>query len=549
MDNKKVYEGNIVLLDDIFRMIDRFRCQDFYIGNKLLRKVNKEIVVLINWIIDNEEEIYTVSGYICKEYIINILQMLESSQKNDDFILIADIFEQEIYPFIMEIQKIIITNLNEVISDKLVYNMEKCADKDLCKLIMEFDELQNFESVFNIEPTNSGEVTVRYVLEEKSKYLHSNINPRKEAQAFARQYYDSAVLEYTVYGMGLGYHISEMLRLDKRIKINIVESNFEIIYLAFKYADLSEILLSGRVKIIYKKTFDHLKTYLKEQNTFVIHYPSLALIEDAKIREVLEDYFIKQSSVLNQGKLLRENLYYNLQEEFEYIDVLRDSFKSKDMILVAAGPSLEDSIEELKKIKDNNVIIVSVGTVAKKIMDNGIIPDYIVISDAQENLDKQLLAINSDLTKLIFLSSASNNAVRVFKGKKYMVCQNGYEEAEKIAKEHRLTLFETGGSVSTLILDIGLRFKCKRIICVGLDLALTKEKGHAFEEADIDISVGNVRKVQGVNNEMLYTKKNLDIYRKWIENRIVNESIKIINTSNGAKIEGMINCKLSSLKL
>lgn len=48
MSNKKVYEGNIVLLDDIFRMIDRLRCQDYYNGNKLLRKVNSEIGALIN---------------------------------------------------------------------------------------------------------------------------------------------------------------------------------------------------------------------------------------------------------------------------------------------------------------------------------------------------------------------------------------------------------------------------------------------------------------------------------------------------------------------
>lgn len=549
MNNKKVYEGNIVLLDDIFRMIDRLRCQDYYNGNKLLRKVNSEIGALINWIIDNEEEVYTVSGYICKEYIINILEMLESSQKNDDFILIADIFEQEVYSFIIEVQKILLSNLSEVIDDKLASNIEKCSDKEICKLVMEFDRLQDFKTIFNIEPTNSGEPTVRYILENNSKYLHSNINPKKEAQIFARQYYDSEVIEYTVYGIGLGYHISEMLKLDKRIKINIVESNFEIIYLAFKYVDLSEILLSGRVKIIYRKTLTNLSEYLTEQNKFVIHYPSLFLIDDIRVREILEDYFIKQSSALNQRKLLRENLYYNLQEEFEYIDVLSDSFKGKDMVLVAAGPSLEDSIDELKKIKDENVIIVSVGTVAKKIMDNGVIPDYIVISDAQENLYKQLLAIDCDLTKLIFLSSASNNAVRIFKGKKYMVCQNGYEGAERIAKENGLTLFEVGGSVSTVILDIGLRFKCKRIICVGLDLAFTKEKVHAFDEAGIDINDGNVKKVQGVNNEIIYTKKNLDIYRKWIENRIANENIEIINTSNGAKIEGMINCKLSSLNL
>ncbi len=37
----------------------------------------------------------------------------------------------------------------------------------------------------------------------------------------------------------------------------------------------------------------------------------------------------------------------------------------------------------------------------------------------------------------------------------------------------------------------------------------------------------------------IYTSKNLDIYRKWIERRIVNVTETVIyNTGNGARIQG-----------
>jgi hypothetical protein len=124
-----------------------------------------------------------------------------------------------------------------------------------------------------------------------------------------------------------------------------------------------------------------------------------------------------------------------------------------------------------------------------------------------------------------------------------MAMQEGFKRTELMAKEKKLRLYETGGSVSTFALDFLIRFNCRRIVCMGLDLGFTDKRRHAGSQVNIDTNC-ELRKVQAVNGGYIYTSKNLDNYRKWIERRIDRmtddeKSVEIINASNGAYIRGM----------
>lgn len=55
---------------------------------------------------------------------------------------------------------------------------------------------------------------------------------------------------------------------------------------------------------------------------------------------------------------------------------------------------------------------------------------------------------------LIFLSTAYYGAVATYTGDKYIACQHGYDKAEKLAKKQGYKLYNTGGSVTTLCIDI-----------------------------------------------------------------------------------------------
>ena len=142
---------------------------------------------------------------------------------------------------------------------------------------------------------------------------------------------------------------------------------------------------------------------------------------------------------------------------------------------------------------------------------------------------------------MILLSTASASIVEYYNGPIYVAYQRGYFQAEEKAKSLGATLFETGGSVTTTALDISLRFGAKRIIFVGVDLAYTGGNSHALGEGRKIENNDGLRQVRSNTGDMVYTSKNLDIYRKWIERRI--ESVtgtEIYNTGEGAVIKGTV---------
>ena len=130
-----------------------------------------------------------------------------------------------------------------------------------------------------------------------------------------------------------------------------------------------------------------------------------------------------------------------------------------------------------------------------------------------------------------------------------MAMQDDFEYTEAMAKQKQLMLFETGGSVSTFAIDFLLRFGCKKIVCMGLDLGFTDKRRHAGSQTGINTDY-SLRKVKSVDGGYIYTGKNLDNYRLWIERRLdrrTDEEMKteIFNVSQGAYINGMIHSPIT----
>ncbi len=276
-----------------------------------------------------------------------------------------------------------------------------------------------------------------------------------------------------------------------------------------------------------------------ENRMLLIHYPFLQCMESGKEKEALENYFISANSIREQKRDMDNNFFLlqnmGLEEGSSIISKIRD----KILVIVAAGPSLERELGVLKEVQRNeDILILSVGTVAEKLIENEIYPSFILITDAWEDMYKQVENIKEKNIPLLLLSTASARAAKEYAGPCYILYQDGYEPAEKVAKENNWTLFSTGGSVATLAIDIGLRMKAGRIIMCGVDLAYSDSKLHAFEEAGgVPLDAG--REIDGVGGRKVKTGRNFDIYRKWMEKRISNQlDVDIYNASYGARIEG-----------
>lgn len=177
---------------------------------------------------------------------------------------------------------------------------------------------------------------------------------------------------------------------------------------------------------------------------------------------------------------------------------------------------------------------------ARKLLAADIQPDYIVMTDGMAKTQWQIRGIEECGVPLVYLCTAARSVVEAYKGKRYIAFQEGFPLAEEYAAKNSYSLYQSGGSVSTFALDMLLRFECRQIICIGLDLGYLGEKTHAAGLGSKVADIKNMRKVEGITSEYIYTSKTLDIYRRWIEKRIAEvKGTELLNASMGARIQGM----------
>lgn len=551
---EKILKTNIRLLSYSDKTITYLRLQNFYKGLRYSSKCITAIMVTIEDILSNQSYFNENIILVDIEYINKMLGSLLEAQEHKDYILLADLYEMQINPFILDLQQVIISKEEFMLDDGLYQqNIDFISKKniELGKILQEMGPpLSLLDEEISVEYTSCGAMTLALYDRGKKYYLHSNGQVFHEAGMLAREWFSDETSEYMIYGLGFGFHISELMELDESIHINVYESDIRIIQLACAFSDISEMLSSDRVKLIYDPSFGELSKSIENLSSdvkYVIHYPSLRNIKNANIREQLEDYFISYSSVTNQLYKLHNNFKKNIEQYDDYIDTLAEEFQGKDLYIVAAGPSLDKNYKKLKDIGDNGIILAT-GTILKKLLSAGIKPDYVIIIDGDGNVYRQIENINTKDIPLLYLSTVYYKVPAHYQGKKYLICQEGYKKSEDYANEKGYHLYQTGGSVSTTALDIGISFQCRRIIYLGLDLSYTGNKDHATGTASWNtVESMDLRQVEDIGGNLVGTSKNLDIYRKWIERRIKDEkNIEIIDaTEGGAKISGMRNMNLS----
>lgn len=531
------------------------RQQNYYRSMSLVIKIVEEMNDAVKLWFENKKAINKGSNIIEEQEILMLLQELIEAQKNSDYIILADLLELRFIPFLSSMQAVI-QNMDILCFSEKVYktNIEamKKVNNFLYKELIKV-EFNSFDKKrYKIEGTTCGLVTACVEREGQSCYLHTNGYINKESFLLVHSWYHDEIDEYVVYGMGLGYHIKELCDFDDTIKIKVIESDLNSLNIALSCNNFEENLLSEQLEIIFDPDWIMLGEELRQfesytRKRFIVYEPAIHLIGNKEKKEAIEDFFIGYQSVKNQVQNLKRNFWRNVKKYDFSIDNLKNLWIGKNIFLIAAGPSLDKNILELKR-KPSNSIFIAVGTVCKKLLKLGIRPDFIIITDALESTYAQIEGLEEEDIPLLVLSTVYYKIVDTYKGKKYLICQKGFKEAEDLAREKEWMTFQTGGSVSTTAIDIAIQFCCKRMIVVGLDLAYTDYASHATETINWTISDERGKRItEGMDGKQVYTIKNLDIYRKWIERRIAEEKeIEFIDaTEGGAKIAGM---KIMALK-
>lgn len=470
-----------------------------------------------------------------------LVQIMEAKEARD-YILTADYYELLLLPVLSQILEL--SRQWEIRENYWQLNSQILKEQypDLYAMIspLRAEEILA-EGKYQPEDTMSGDKTLLVKSDNRKVYFHSNNNPKEEARQLAEAVYEQCNTVYHVLGLGLGYLPEALLSMDSSSHFVVYESDLNIIKLMCDCRDCRILLESKRIELIYDRDYRLFLSHLREGHT-VFHEPSLHNIKNRDLYSKLYDCFMTVQSAINQRRRMQENFTCNLLHKDESVEVLKKEMEGKEVYLVAGGPSLDKTLESLKKIPQN-AKIVCVGTSVKKLKAAGIFPDYMIVTDPMPWMTGQIE--NSEEIPLWYLSTAFYEVRnRVKQG--YLILQEGYAPAEEEAYKNGWHLYCTGGSVTTTALDILLSMKCAKIICMGMDMAYTGNKSHATGTAMVR-NIGeaynkNLISVKGVKGDILYAPRNLTLYHKWIENRIrKEEKVLLINVSDGAYISGMDN--------
>lgn len=403
------------------------------------------------------------------------------------------------------------------------------------------------KNTYEIIKIKTNQSTIKVNQEDKSYFLHSKYNPNREAKNIAEENYDKSIKNYIVFGLGFGYHVEELITMAPNAKFHIIETNKDIFRLALDNVDLSNIIENDRIRLYVTDNMIEISEILNEvlqknDIKIVFHNPSFRIVpnELLQLKYVLEEYKMKENTIEKFAPAWEENFKSNIKNYDVNVDILFNKYKDIPLYLISAGPSLDKNIKGLKKAKDKGIIL-SVGRAVRSLLKENIEPDFIIITDPQNFVyNSQLKDLDINIP-IIVLSTCDKNVMLNYKGQKLIALQEGYTPAEEYAKQHNHKLVQTGGSVATTALDIAINMGCNPIIFVGQDLAYTDGKSHSKDTFSKDMyNLKNLREVEDIYGNTVYTPKNLYSYLRWIQNRIkLEKDIKFIDaTEGGAKIEG-----------
>lgn len=434
-----------------------------------------------------------------------------------------------------------------------------------------------------VEQSKSGMPTLSILEDDRKLYFHSKYNPLEESSKFIEKYEDIEEYEHLFfYGLGLGYHLEALMNKHPDKLFTIYEPNPAVIYkyLESKRLDSLPIAMlrsifiewNPEVAIPYLQHFlanYNGKTLLVTNNSYERIFPNQVSAFNEQFKKVVHN----QRSNLGVNQFFERNWTINSLLNFNKIletpnIVLekKDKFKGKPAILVAAGPSLEDEIDNLKHIKKHGLAyIIAVGSANKALLKNGIHPDAVTSYDpwtAQEGLD-----VFSDITEqgittipLIFGSTVGFNAVTKYTGTLMHMFINQDTVSPYYLGRGQIndtnSMLADAPSIAVITMQLLIRLECNPVILVGQNFAYRNNQHYA---AGIGYSVRPTHlseqelqgliTVKGVEGEDVFTTPGFDQGNKTMSQYIKScPEIEVMNaTRGGARIEGTTYKSLESI--
>ncbi|CAM2008707.1 motility associated factor glycosyltransferase family protein [Acanthopleuribacter pedis] len=219
----------------------------------------------------------------------------------------------------------------------------------------------------------------------------------------------------------------------------------------------------------------------------------------------------------------------------------------KPGVVLAAGPSLERNIAELKAVRDR-VIVFAIARTVSTLERLGLTPDFVVHVETQdfhhlvagrENLVDATLLV-PDQVQPLFWQSFGGSRRFWFVSKTNPICNS----IKNFDPDYKRLVIKTGGSVATAAFYLAFCFGCQPLILMGQDLAFTHGRQYlpAPENLHYRTVTCEVPAYNGLGKLVSQTQyqRNLEWYQHSVQvlGRMDPNREFINATEGGAAIEG-----------
>lgn len=327
-------------------------------------------------------------------------------------------------------------------------------------------------------------------------YLHSQYNPHQEAVRNMESQLSRMKSSYPpkviiIVGAGLGYEL-EVLR-SKFPQTGIIPIYFNSILYNQNNTDN---------KILYSLTSDSLlqslRFYLRKENNIlltlqdirILYWPPSANIwpqNTAYCLKDINDILLLHFSELQTIKQfisqwIRNACFHYLNIDYWY---LPSAPTQKNIVVTAAGPSLNDKIDELKK-KRNEYILIAVSSSLSCLFAHRVYPDIIVHQDSSYYSSRYLIGFPADYSPYIAypLQTSRSNILRNHRS----IILNTKQEPENLLQlQSDMLNISAHGTVLGSALELAWQLTQNKVYLAGFDLCVDSSGQHCNPHLSLNV--------------------------------------------------------------
>ena len=428
------------------------------------------------------------------------------------------------------------------------------------------DEVHRWLSTSGPDPNIRAEKNLYVVQPDGKPYAYYSSDPSISSEIRNINSMDLASGTLTcLIGMGLGYTAKAILEtMEKGHSLIVVEPNPAIMNVALERFDFSHALLSKELFILppHKSAIQD-RLYLLIGGGFVhkdIHLVpdprSISLFPDyQKWMEIVQQAF-KQATLIISGETGAAKLF--VLNEFENLiqvalspglEKLKCVVSGRPILIAGGGPSLDHSIEWIKRLREK-MVLIAFSASFRILLFHGITPHFVVAGD--KNIESVAMIKNTTHAHdcpLICSARVHPEFLKAYTGARFIVPDAGPVGAWLSSCLDNVVCLETGLNVASFALHVADYLEGDPIILTGMDLAVGEYSHvtghpHRSEVGDDPTAI----RVEGVRGSMVKTFPSWCVIREGIEEQIRTMSSMVINaTVSGAKIQHTKEATLKEL--